>query len=404
MFSYFAHTCVILFQCGFFLLACYYFVISLFSLFPTKKQSASTEKLRFAIVIPAHNEEKSLPGLLKSLQEQTYPQSLFTIFVMADHCTDRTYDTALHYGATPLQRKSAVLSGKGAALEDAFSQINTMPIAYDAFVVIDADNVADARFLEEINYTMQEGVQAVQGYIDSKNPNSNWLSHAYSSWYWLSNRIFQMGYSKLGFGCKLGGTGFALSRELLLQVPWKTSTMAEDAEYTLLLSLQNKRISYAPRAIIFDEKPTNLSTSLKQRIRWAQGITQVQRNFCCNLLKQGKWNAFFRFWSDLLFPLCFILFLILNFFSITNLLELTTVSFVNLWTKPIPFLVLNIYLVGTVLVAVRGLFLDKKWNVKMLFNLFGSFLFLITWLPAGFLGIIKHNKQEWYHTKHHASI
>ena len=402
MLIYLLNTITTLLQCILFLLGVYYFLISLFSFLPKKYTPAKSEKLRYAVIIPAHNEEQCLPHLLQSLEQQSYPQELFDIFVMADRCTDKTYQIASESHATPLLRKTDGV-GKGAALEDAFSQISALPISYDAFVVFDADNIIDPRFLEEINHTIQQGNDAVQGYIDSKNPRESWLSNAYSIWYWFFNRTIQMGYDRLNFGCKLGGTGFALTKELLNEIPWKTSTMAEDAEYTLLLSLCDKKIAYAPKAVVFDEKPSSVSTSVKQRIRWTQGITQVQRDLCGRLIKNRKWTAFFRFWSDLFIPLCLVLFFVLNLFAIINLSGLAHFPFARLWSRPATFLILNLYLLGTLFLSVWGLILDKKWSVKIPCNIFGTLLYLITWIPAGLIGIFKHNHQEWYHTKHNAN-
>ena len=43
-----------------------------------------------SVVIAARNEEKSLPQLLKALQQQTYPQQNFEVIVVDDFSTDRT--------------------------------------------------------------------------------------------------------------------------------------------------------------------------------------------------------------------------------------------------------------------------------------------------------------------------
>ncbi len=400
MFVYWMNTIAIILQIGFFLLALYYLGIAIFSLFPQAKQPYQEGTLRFAVVIPAHNEAATLPGLLRSLQLQTYPKDHFSVYVMADRCTDRTYEIARQFQAIPLLPAKRNTFGKGAALADAFTQIIQHNDSFDAFVILDADNLADPMFLEEINQTMQQGHPVVQGYIDSKNPNGSWLSHAYSVWYWLTNRTIQMGYNRLQLGCKLGGTGFAISREILRKIPWKTVSMAEDAEFTLRLALKNQKVRYTSRAIVYDEKPTELSSSILQRIRWTQGITQVQRELGWKLLRYGKWNAFLRFWSDFLIPLCLILFLVLDIFSVTNLLELTSVQFVKLWTKPLPFLLLNFYLLGTLVTSAAALFLEKKWNRKLILNIFGFFLYIISWIPAGLLGILKHKDNKWYHTKH----
>ncbi len=402
MFVYLLNTIVILLQCGLFFLGCYYFTISIFSLIPKKHKLRDANKYRYAVVIPAHNEAHCLPALFRSLKEQTYPENLFHVFVMADHCTDNTYDVAKKNNAIPLLRTTRDEYGKGSALADAFSQIKSMPIHFDAYVVMDADNIADPRFLEEINNCMQQGASVVQGYIDSKNPYESWLSHAYSIWYWLTNRTIQSGFDRLGLGCKLGGTGFAIRENILDSVPWKTSTLAEDAEYTILLSLENVLVTYASKAIVYDEKPCFLSHSLKQRIRWTQGITQVQRDLCGKIIKRQKWTAFFRFWSDLLIPLCLSVFLLIDICAVASFHSVSSPLFVRLWNHPIPFIFLNIYLLGTLFTSVYGLLLDKKWNAKILLNCFGSILYLLTWIPAGIWGILRHNNKEWYHTKHHS--
>src|SRR5690349_15169009 len=46
--------------------------------------------VNFAILIPAHNEEAILHNLLKSLSALTYPKDQYTVYVVADNCSDRT--------------------------------------------------------------------------------------------------------------------------------------------------------------------------------------------------------------------------------------------------------------------------------------------------------------------------
>lgn len=347
-----------------------------------------------------HNEAHTIPALIQSLKEQTYPSSSFSVYVMADHCTDQTAKVAQQMGALTLLRQNATDKCKGAALKDAFTMIEATEQDYDAFVILDADNIVDDRFLEEINHALQQGEDAVQGYIDAKNPYSSWIAYAHSIWYWLSNRIIQNGYSRLGIGCKLGGTGFAITKKVLKQVPWEAMTLAEDGEYTLRLSLAGIKVTYLPKAVVYDEKPCRFSTSVHQRIRWTQGITHVHQNLVFPLLCKGKWNVYLRFWSDLLLPLTFFLFLIMDFFAILHLTKVASFPFVILWTRPLPFLFLNLYVLGMILVSLRGLILDKKLSLRLCCHLPGLFLFFLSWIPAGIIGIFRHNHKEWFHTEH----
>ena len=50
------------------------------------------------VIVPARNEEHSLPGLLMALSEQSYPSTLFTVLVIDDHSTDNTASIIASFG------------------------------------------------------------------------------------------------------------------------------------------------------------------------------------------------------------------------------------------------------------------------------------------------------------------
>ena len=79
----------------FFICYTYQFAYLFVPFFKKDKPHKQTKPHRYAVLISARNEEKVLPQLLKSLQEQTYDMSLVTIFVVADNCTDATAEVAL---------------------------------------------------------------------------------------------------------------------------------------------------------------------------------------------------------------------------------------------------------------------------------------------------------------------
>ena len=383
-----------------FFIGIYYMGISVFSLVPCKYKKSYEGYKRFAIVIPAHNEAAVIGKLLISLKEQEYPKEYYNIYVMADFCTDSTVQISRKMGANVLLPSKRSLKGKGAALSDAFNQINDLDVNFDAFVVLDADNIADFRFLAEINLCMQQGNSIVQGYVDASNPNSSWVSHAYAIWYWITNRISQTGFCRLGLGCRINGTGFALSKEVLDIVPWNTISLTEDIEYTAKLAVKNLKVVYANKAIVFDEKPEHFLASVKQRCRWAQGNVVVQKKYIYPLIRAGKWNSLFSLWSDFLMPLCFVLLLLIDFFAILDLSELATLRFVSFWLNPINMIILNLYLFGSIFTVCCGLVLDKKLNCKIILNFLGFVVYLISWIPIGFFGILHHTKNDWYHTVH----
>ena len=80
---------------------CYlYQVVYLFvPFFKKEKTFACTKQHKFAFLIAARNEEEVLLHLLDSIRAQDYPAELLTVFVVADNCTDRTFEAAAEAGA-----------------------------------------------------------------------------------------------------------------------------------------------------------------------------------------------------------------------------------------------------------------------------------------------------------------
>src|SRR6059058_3944385 len=72
---------------------------------------------RFAILVPAHNEEMILSTLLESLSQLTYPKDHYSVYVVADNCTDTTAGLARATGWVQVyERFDTVKRGKGYAL------------------------------------------------------------------------------------------------------------------------------------------------------------------------------------------------------------------------------------------------------------------------------------------------
>ena len=78
-----------------------YKVIGFFS---TRKFKETPNKHKYAILIPARNEEKVIGNLIDSIRANDYPQELITIFVVADNCTDGTARVAREKGAVCYER------------------------------------------------------------------------------------------------------------------------------------------------------------------------------------------------------------------------------------------------------------------------------------------------------------
>ncbi len=246
---------------------------------------------RLRIVIPAHDEEAVIGGILTDLESDQYP--VFDVVVIADRCTDRTVETAILHGATIVERSEGA-SGKGAALS---WYLDAYPLADDeALVVFDADNRLPSGALGRIADELDAGHGIVQCYLDVENPDGSALATASAMSYWAGNRMVQLARENLGWSCDLGGTGMAFTASALQDVGGFGSSITEDQEIGVRAALAGQRVTWLHDVKIRDEKPTDLSTTVRQRSRWMSGKREIARRHLRSL-----WGAAVRERSPRLF-------------------------------------------------------------------------------------------------------
>ena len=120
------------------------------------------------VVIPAHNEESVIAGILGDLGSDPYPAA--EVVVLADRCTDSTVTMAVDSGALVAERTEGG-GGKGAALS---WYLEEHPLVDDeALVVFDADNRIPADALSRIADEFDAGHDIVQCYLDVENPDGS---------------------------------------------------------------------------------------------------------------------------------------------------------------------------------------------------------------------------------------
>ena len=83
---------------------------------PRRIVSPTLHNRRFAILVPAHNEEDVIERLLTSLGRLDYPTECFDICVVADNCDDATASIARTHGARVYERFDDSQRAKGYAL------------------------------------------------------------------------------------------------------------------------------------------------------------------------------------------------------------------------------------------------------------------------------------------------
>ncbi len=258
--------------CGLFLLyAAYYAIMALFYFKKRKARPEAARHHKFAVLIPARNEEAVVPNLVESLRKQRYPAELLDIIVIPNNCTDDTKGAAQRAGAAILEPAGPIRS-KGEALSFAVDTLLKQG-SYDAFCIFDADNLVHPDFFAEMNRELCAGARVVQGSRDSKNPYDTAVSSSYSIYYWMVNLFYNRPRNAVGLSAIISGSGFAFTSELIREWGgWHTVTLAEDIEFSLQCALRHEKIVCVPEAVVFDEQPLRFLDSMRQRSRWTSGL------------------------------------------------------------------------------------------------------------------------------------
>jgi hypothetical protein len=241
---------------------------------------------RFAVVVPAHDEEAGIGRTVDSLLGLDYGGGC-EVLVVADNCTDATAARARAAGATVWERADAQQRGKGHALAWAFDRVLRERAAVDAVAVVDADCTATANLLDAAASRLAAGAEAVQVSYGVANPGESAAAAARYAGFSLINHVRPLGKSNLGLSCGLLGTGMAFDADLLRRVPWSAFDITEDAEYHLRLAAAGVRVQFAAEAAVASPMPTTLDAAAVQRERWEAGTLQLARSAAPRLVAAG---------------------------------------------------------------------------------------------------------------------
>lgn len=290
-------TCLFVFQIYYALLTYYYNFLSIWGLkMHREKNKDKQPSKRFALVVAAHNESAVIQHIIENLNDIDYPREYYDVFVIADNCKDNTAEISRNAGAIVYERFNQVERGKGYALKEFFEKVLfENSDKYDAVAVFDADNLVSRNFLKKMNNELLDGHKVMQCYLDTKNPDDNWITLSYALSYWIMNRAFQLARKRLGLSAAIGGTGFCIELNTLKELGWDALSLTEDLEFTMKCILRDIQVVWVHEAKIYDEKPLTFKASYRQRLRWLQGHWDCAYKYTIPLLKkfikERKWSA-----------------------------------------------------------------------------------------------------------------
>ncbi len=253
----------------------------------------------FAFVVPAHNEANGIERTVKSLLAVEYPSNRFSVWVIADNCTDHTKERAEQAGARVLERYNPGQRGKGYALDYAFRELLSDATS-DAIVVVDADTDISPNLLTAMAARLKQGELAMQAHYGVRNVDDSWRTRLLNVAFTLYHGVRSTARERMKLSTGLRGNGMGFSREALRRVPYRSYSLVEDVEYGIELGLNGIRVAYVGEAEVRGEMVAGGAASESQRLRWEQGRSSLVGRYVWLLLARG-----FRERNAVLFDLAF---------------------------------------------------------------------------------------------------
>lgn len=323
-------------------------------------------KPRIAVLIPAHNEEKSIHDCLAGLGDQSLPKDVdLDVFVIADNCTDQTDEKAISAGeefnlnvevlttVNNKQRKVGALNTGwkniyGDQLDIFFNKLSPYQELYKQSVKAILGMDADSRLAPDALKHMWEGLMSARniGGVMAKytmrmpkkksliskddvhyeekiesgeygGPISRWWTHQQKQDMasWLLDLQYHGGSTYV-----LGGQATLFRPEALqdimdenkLDAPWQNDSDVEDMLLTWQLQKSKWKTLISPKARCYVDAMRSYHTFRQQRNKWNSGTVELLTNNDIETKSKHKgklWRSQIKLMMDLTVRLLFVLLL-----------------------------------------------------------------------------------------------
>lgn len=235
--------------------------IMIYNLKNSKQLKDSVNETDIACVVTAYKESDIVLPLVDSLLKQNYKNYL--IYVVADNCD--TSNLIFVSEKVILLKPPSVIGSKYKSI---YFAIEKFQRPHEALSIFDSDNLAHPEFLKETNKYLTNDFVAVQGKRKAKNLNTNnaCLDSANETYYNFTDREFNFLFWS---SSALAGSGMTFEVEVYKEsLSDKNIVGGFDKILQYEVVNSGKRIAFAHKAVVYDEKVADSKQVVKQRTRW----------------------------------------------------------------------------------------------------------------------------------------
>ena len=240
------------------------FFLYLFNLFKKKFRLGiiTPPSADYAVIVTAYQQTVLIPSVVDSILRSNYEN--YMVYVVADNCD--ISDLKFADERIIVLRPQEILSSN---TKSHFFAIKNFKRQHEYLTIIDSDNLVEPDYFNQLNKYFCNGFIAVQGVRKAKNLNTSYacLDEAGDMYYRFIDRklLFESGSS-----ASLAGSGMAFATSFYKECLELLNIEGAGFDKVLQMEILNrgKRIAFAEKAIVYDEKTSKSDQLVNQRARW----------------------------------------------------------------------------------------------------------------------------------------
>lgn len=256
-------------------------LLAVASFFYRDRTPATSEELRFLVLVPAHNEEAVIAKGLTAIEADRRERD--SVLVVADRCTDKTADIVRSFGFDVLERGEDEQPGRAAARQAGLEHVRDRD--WDVVIMLDADSVIEPGFFAACERAMAGGTVAAQARSESGRGRSI-TAEASIAAFTLQGITIPRGRNALGLSVRLRGTGMAIRRDVALTHQF-FAPASEDLFFTLDLMMDGVRCRHIEDAKLRSDGASTWGSFGGQKVRYEAGRMSAARSYVPRLLRRA---------------------------------------------------------------------------------------------------------------------
>lgn len=229
---------------------------------------------RFIVLISAYRQDQTVMQTVNAMLGQSYPQRMFDIVVISDHQKEMT-NMMLAQMPITLLTPNFERSTKAKSQQYAILNLPQFKI-YDAVIILDAGNIVEPEFLEQVNDAYEAaGTKVIQTHRMSRNRDTS-AARLDAIFEEINNVIFRRGHLTLGLSAAINGSGTVYDFEWFKRNIMKVrSAISEDKELEAMIMREGIYVDYFDNIHVYAERVRNIYDFNAQRGHWVSGQLHV---------------------------------------------------------------------------------------------------------------------------------